>query len=655
MPSEQAGTLDRRDFLKVLGTTGTGLVIGIHLSGCNDTSTETSDFHLYLRIDGNGEVTITAFRSEMGQGIRTAIAMIVADELDADWAGVRIEQAPADPDYGSQVTGGSKSISGSYSTLRGAGAVARHLLVTAAARRWDVDPRDCSTNEGWVIHPEAEERLSYGDLVEAASELEIPHLRDVRLKSEDRFRIMGTGRGHWDAPRIVTGKAVYGVDIRVPGMLYAAIARCPVFGGSVAGLDASRAEAVKAVRHVVEIDSGVAVVADHTWAAIQGRDALEVRWDEGRNADLTSVAIRKEIAAAAPELGSPRKDTLEAAYEIPYEAHATMEPMNCVADVRADRCEVWAPTQNPQKAKEEAMSITGLPANAVHVHVTLLGGGFGRRLKVDYVAEAVQISQAIAAPVQVMWTRDDDMRHDHYHPLSHHRVSARTDGSPADRTEQSFSADSFIPTGAWRSVGNFPEAYARECFLDEFAAATGKDPYELRLDLYPDRARGVTSLAATRAGWDSPLPEGWGRGIAYHATFGVTHVAMVAEVSVDDDGNVRVHRVVCAVDCGRVINPDTVAAQMEGGVAFGLTAALKAEITIANGRVQQSNFHDYPILRMDEMPVVEVHIVKSDEDPTGIGEMAVPPIVPAVANAIFAATGKRIRKVPIRAEDVRSG
>jgi isoquinoline 1-oxidoreductase beta subunit len=451
----------------------------------------------------------------------------------------------------------------------------------------------------------------------------------------------------------VTGEAVFGADVKVPGMLYAAVARCPVFGGSPAGFDASRARATEGVRHVLEIDSGIAVVADHTWAAIRGREALEISWNEGANAELTSAAIRRRTAAAATRPGSTKRSLLEAVYEIPYEAHATMEPMNCVADVREDRCEVWAPTQNPQGAKREAMSITGLPGDAVRVHVTLLGGGFGRRLKVDYVTEAVQVSRAIGAPVQVLWTRDDDMQHDHYHPLSHHFVSARTDASPADRTEQSFSADSVVPTGAWRSVGNFPEAYARECFLDEFAAATGKDPYELRLELYPARARGVTTLAATRAGWGSPLPAGRGRGIAYHATFGATHVAMVAEVSVDGRGTIRVHHVVCAVDCGRVINPDTVAAQMEGGVAFGLTAALKAEITIAEGRVEQSNFHDCPMLRMDEMPVVEVHIVESDEDPTGIGEMAVPPIVPAVANAVFAATGKRIRKVPMRAGDLR--
>jgi isoquinoline 1-oxidoreductase beta subunit len=332
--------------------------------------------------------------------------------------------------------------------------------------------------------------------------------------------------------------------------------------------------------------------------------------------------------------------------------------MTCLADVRADRCEIWAPTQNPQEAKRRARSITQLPTDAIVVHVPLIGGAFGRRLQVDYVEEAVEISMAIGAPIKLVWTRDDDMQHDHYHPLSYNYVSADLDetGRPLRLPRvRSFPKQSGIPTGYWRSVENFTEAFPRECLLDEIAAEEGIDPYELRTALLPERGKAVVELAATKADWGSPLPEGWGRGLAYYATFGVTHVAQVAEVSVSSDGTVQVHRIVCAVDCGTVVNPDTVRAQMEGGIVFGLTATLKAGITIENGRVQQSNFHDYPLLRMDEMPAIEVHIVPSDERPTGIGEMGVPPVAPAVANAVFAATGKRVRRIPIQPEDLREG
>jgi isoquinoline 1-oxidoreductase beta subunit len=685
--------LSRREFLKVSTIAGVSLTVAVYLAGCDSGPTpqptleptaqptptapsvptataEPTDTpmptemsepigllepNVYLTVDNAGAVTIRAFRSEMGQGIRTAIAMIVADELDADWSAVRIEQSPVDRAYGDQVTGGSASVSRHYSTLRQAGATARHMLVSAAAQIWGVEPGSCRTEKGWVIHPEGDPRLSYGELVATAIELPIPERREVNLKDPNDFNLIGTSQQLYDAPAIIHGSAVYASDVRLPGMMYAVVDRCPVFGGRVASVDDIGARAVSGVRDVFEIDSGVAVVADSTWAAIQGRAALNITWDEGSNATLSSEATRQQLASTAPQPGSAGDGSMDAAYDIPYLAHATMEPMVCVADVRADHCEVWAPSQDPQAAERNITSITQLRGDAVVVHVPLLGGGFGRRHFNDFVTEAVQVSKVVGAPVKLIWTRDDDIQHDRYHPISRTYVSATLDeaGYPANLPRLRSHAITFgVPTGYWRSVESFPEAFARESFLDEVAAASNLDPVELRLRLVPERGQAVIRLAAEKANWGSPLPEGQGRGIAYFATFDVTQVAQVAEISVTPEGQVRVHRVVCAVDCGTVINPDTVVAQMEGGIVFGLTAALKADITVENGRVQQSNFHDYPLLRIDEMPAIEVHIVPSDAEPSGIGEMGVPPIAPAIANAIFAATGKRVRHLPIRAEDL---
>jgi isoquinoline 1-oxidoreductase beta subunit len=533
------------------------------------------------------------------------------------------------------------------------------MLVAAAANRWGVEAASCLTESGEVIHPDGEQRLPYGELVDAAAELPIPARQEVQLKDPQDFGIIGTPAPLYDAPQMVKGSTVYGSDVKVPDMLYATVARCPEFEGKLGSFDATAARAIAGVHDVIQIDSGIAVVADNTWAAIQGQAALDITWQAGTHADWDSASIRQLSAQNSPQPGEVAADggaALDAAYDIPYLAHATMEPMTCVADVRADRCEVWAPTQDPQGAKRRASSLTRLPEEAIIVHVPHLGGGFGRRLKVDYVVEAVQISQAVGAPIKLVWTREDDIQHDFYHPLSYNYVRAELDDTGRPVTMPRVRSKPMllvVPTGYWRSVENFTEAFARESFLDEIAAQSGLDPYELRRELLAARASAVVDVAATQAGWHSPLPEGWGRGIAYYATHGATHVAQVAEVSVASDGTVRVQRVVCAVDCGTVVNPDTVKAQMEGGIVFGLTAALKAAITIKAGRTEQSNFHDYPLLRMDEMPVVEVHIVPSDEPPSGIGEMGVPPIAPAVANAIFAATGKRLRRLPIRTEELR--
>jgi isoquinoline 1-oxidoreductase beta subunit len=664
--------LNRRDFIKLAGAAGGSLVLAVYLDACSSeapipatvtapvtprdpTSTALPPFdwnpNIYLKIDNTGTVTITAFRSEMGQGIRTALAMLVAEELDADWNSIRIEQALTDRKYGDQLTGGSVSVSTYSSGMRAAGAVAREMLVQAAAEGWDVDPSQCKTEAGFVIHPNGQQKIPYGDLVEQASKLDLP--KQPELKDASQFKIIGTGKGHWDAPQIVSGKAIFGIDVRPPGMLFAVIARCPVFGGTLVDYDDSAAKTVPGVKQIVPLNDRIAVVSENTWSAIQGRNALKVNWDAGKNANENSEAYRN-AAIKYLTRGKLKPNTLEAIYEIPYEAHATMEPMNCTAYVHDGMCEVWAPTQSPQDVQRAAASIAKLPADKVIVNVPLIGGGFGRRLQVDYAQEAVRLAMAINAPVQVVWTRDDDLQHDFYHPMSVMSIRYPLDGT---NIPSPVSAGGFIvPTGAWRSVENFPQAYAMQSFIDELAYERKRDPLDLRLELYQnnDRALGVIKLAAEKADWGKPLPEGGGRGLAYHATFGVTHVAYVVEVSVDQDSKIHVHRVVAAVDCGQAINPDNVAAQIEGGIAFGLTAALKAQATLKDGRIQQSNFYDYPILQINEMPVVEVYIVPSDQRPSGMGEMGVPPIAPAVANAVFAATGKRVRHIPIKPEDLKA-
>lgn len=658
--------LTRRDFIKLVSAAGGGLVLAVYLDACatdapipatvtplSPTSTPRAAFdwspNVYLKMDRDGIPTIYAFRSEMGQGIRTAIAMLIAEELDLDWSSVRIEQAHTDSKYGDQLTGGSVSIANYYSALRMAGATVRQMLVEAAAGEWDVDPGGCRTEAGYVIHPDGQQKVAYGNLVEKASQRSLPN--ETKVKDASQFKIVGKAMGHWDAPQIVSGRAIYGLDVRIPGMLFAVMARCPVFGGTLAGYDDGAAKAIPGVRQIVTVKDRIAVVAENTWAAIQGRNALQVTWDEGTNADQNGDALRDLAKRRLPELGK-KQNVWEAIYEMPFEAHATMEPMNCTAHVHDEICEVWAPTQNPQAVQQQVSLATAIPIKNVLVHVPLVGGGFGRRLQTDYAVEAALVSQAIGAPVQVVWTREDDLQHDFYQDMLVQYASILRDKLNIPRV-QAAGSRSAVPLGAWRSVDQFPLAYATQCFIDEMAHELERDPLDLRLELYSDRAAQVIKLAAEKAEWGKPLPQGWGRGLAYHATFGVTHVAYVAEISVDEGGNVRVQRVVAAVDCGQVINPDNVAAQIEGGIAFGLTAALKAEATLEDGRIQQSNFHDYPILQINEMPLVEVHIVESDQRPSGMGEMGVPPIAPAVANAVFAATGKRIRHIPIKPEDLR--
>jgi isoquinoline 1-oxidoreductase subunit beta len=619
---------------------------------------------VFLRIENNNVVTIIVSRSEMGQGVRTSFPMIVAEELDADWSMVRVEQAIADDKYGRQNTFGSRSIISMWDMLRQTGATARAMLIAAAAQTWGVDPQELAAENGFVLHRLTNRQLPYGQLVEAAAQLPIPE--QVALKDPKEFRIIGTSRGQLDTVSILNGSATYGVDVRLPGMLYAVVARSSTFGGRLVTHDAAPALAVEGVRDVVRIDNAVAVVAATTWSAIQGRTALHVTWDTGQNAQLSSSSVQQALRQQLPVVQHQSvqpANRLEAIYEIPYYAHATMEPMNCVADVRPDRCEVWVPTQAPQSARAAASHITGLPPEAITVHVTLMGMGLGRRSATDFVAEAVQISKATGQPIQVLWTREDDMQHDFYHPSSVQYLRALLDPAAEIQIQTAGGGrgEGAIPTGAWRSVSNFPQAFIRESFVDELAAALGRDPYELRLQRLSHHAhKAVLELAASKAGWGEPLPAGSGRGIAFYIYGGGenqasergTYVAQVVEAQVKGDGSVRVQRVVCAVDCGIAINPDMIAAQIEGGIAHAITATLKSAITVEEGRVRQSNFDDYPLLRFDEMPAVEVHIIPSTRPPQGMGEMGVPTLAPALANAIFNATGKRIRRLPIQLADL---
>src|SRR5712691_6636284 len=709
-----AGTLDRREFLKKSAAGGTALVIDFYLPSKQDRLPllESSRMNAWVRIASDNTVTLIIDKSEMGQGVVTSLAMLLAEELECDWKKVKTEFAPAAPEYfnplfGLQGTGGSTSVRASWGPLTKAGAAAREMLVAAAAKQWYVDPSACRAENGAVVHTATNKRLSYGALVAEAAMHPVPP--GPALKDPKDYKFIGKPVKRLDTPSKVNGKAGFGIDVRVPQMQHAVVARCPVFGGKVQSFDATKAKAVRGVKQVVQISTGVAVVADNTWAAMEGRRALQVAWDEGTNAANSSEAIRKLYLERAGQPGAiARKEgdveaalagaakKVEAAYEVPFLAHATMEPMNCAADVRADGCDIYAPTQFQTFNQIAGAKITGLKPEQVRVHTTFLGGGFGRRAEQDFVAEAVEISKAAGAPVQVTWSREDDMQHDFYRPAVYCKLAAGLDAdgwpiawksrivSPSIRSrffpgsvkngidessvegqaDSKYGIPNFlveyvltetgVPVGFWRSVGNSQNGYITECFVEELARAGGKDPSEFRRKLLANapRHRGVLELAAAKAGWGQPLPAGRTRGIAVVASFG-SYVAEVAEVSVNrGSGEVRVHRVVCAIDCGRLVNPDTIAAQMESAVVFGLTATLKGQITINKGRVEQSNFHDYEMLRLNEMPNVEVHIVPSNEAPGGVGEPGTPPIAPAVCNAIFAATGKPIRRLPIRAEDL---
>jgi isoquinoline 1-oxidoreductase beta subunit len=730
------GPLVRRDFLTVSATAVGGLLLGVWLPPSGEPAragraAEVFEPNAFLRIEPSGVVTIVVPRPDMGTGVRTALAMLVADELDADWSTIRIEQADLDENrYGPQYAGGSAVVRTSWEPLRRAGAAARMLLVSAAARGWGVDPSQCRTTEGAIVHAATGRRATYGTLVAEARTLPVPDT--VVLKQPAERRIIGRPTRSLDAPAIVRGSITYGIDVRLRGMLHAVIERSPVFGGQVGRVDDHLARARAGVRSVVRINAdsfprfgddspkkanGVAVVADSTWSAIQGRRALVVEWDPRGGESESTRAMRLAAVDAtrdAPRFVARHEGDVEAAlasaarrldavYEVPLLAHATMEPMNCTADVTSDRCEIWAPTQNPQAVRDVAAVITGLAPSTITVHVTRMGGGFGRRFYPDFAGEAVIVSKAVGRPVQVTWTREDDIKHDFYRPAGYHVMQAGLDdrGRLVAWTQHLASASrgaylgwtprpgsdpgvgelepydlpagvvpnlrigytpiaSRIPRGQWRAVEPSATVFVTQSFLAEVAIAAARDPLEYQLELLATkpqlayygssydtrRLAAVLRLAAERGAWGRPMPKGWGRGIA-GSYANSAFVAHVVEVEAAADGTIRVHRVVSAVDAGTVVNPLGVQAQVEGGVVFGLSAALKQEITVEGGRVVQSNFHDFDALRMSESPRIEVYLIPSEEPVCGMGEAPIPPTAPALTNAIFNATGVRIRALPI--------
>ena len=731
--------LDRREFLKIGTVAGTGLLIGFHLNAAaaKDRAEEQekktpNPFDAWVHITPDNGVTLILEKSEMGQGIMTAVPMILAEELCVDWKNVTVKQAPTNPEIYNHGTGGSGSVAGCWLPMRQAGAAAREMLVAAAAARWNVNPNTCVAQNGGVLHGARKNFLTYGELANDAAKQPIPNLNDVALKNSDNFTIVGRDMPRWESVSKTNGSARFGIDSRVTGMQFAVVERCPVFGGKVKSFDAAKAKAVAGVREVFAIEpvgvgaftaGGVAVVADNSWAAMQGRKALQIEWDKGSHASESSQTLREQFVANASKPGkvvrsdgdagavlasAPKK--IEAVYEFPFAAHATMEPMNCTVHIRPDGAEAWVPTQAPQWAQEVIAGVSKLPKEKIIVHTTLMGGGFGRRYMGDFVMEAAQISKITGKPVMVLWTREDDMQHDFYRPASYHRFSGALDEkgnlaawkhfqtstsieamwspkgkespeksefataafipyqTPNYRVEYTL-AESGVPRAWWRSVEHSTSGFVVESFVDELAAAAGADPVEFRLRLIggdrkiPDftnpkegkpldtaRLKGVLKLASEKAGWGSSLPQGVARGIAGYFSF-ETYTAAVAEVSVKH-GTLKIHRLVYAVDCGRAVNPEGIRAQVEGAAIYGLSAALHDAITIEGGRVVQSNFNNYQMPRIADTPKIEVYIVPSKEEPTGIGEPGLPVVAASVCNAIYALTKKRIRKLPIRNEDL---
>jgi CO/xanthine dehydrogenase Mo-binding subunit len=700
--------VSRRTFVATGVAAGAGLVIGFYLPHGSGSQKDSFSPSAYLRITPDNKITIVVARSEMGQGVRTALPMILAEELEADWKQIEIEQAGASTLFGDQTTGGSASIRTTWDPMRKAGAAAREMLISAAALTWGVPRSTCTAESSHIKHAATNRSLSYGDLVAKAATLPIPS--DSPLKQSKDYKIVGQRLPRVDSLSKVKGEATFGIDFRLPGMKFAVLSRSPKIGGKVSAFDDKESKKISGVSYVGKIsDSSVAVVADSVWGAMEGRRVLNVTWDDGPNKDLNTAAVMASLKQAASKksaslylAGDPTKAAgrhISAEYELPFMAHAPMEPGNCTASYQPSKCELWAPTQVPQDCRDSVAPAIGLDPDQVKINVTLMGGGFGRRLEHDYAVEAALVSKAISAPVKVIWTREDDMRFSTYRPASLHQLSASLDGSgyPVALTHKiiapsisgqkgqptpnnvdpdlpdeagpvyglpNYSIDYVmtetpVPLGWMRSVYALQSAFALESFIDELALAAGKDPLQYRLHLlakdqdltyftttwHTARMRGVLQLAAEKSGWDKPLPPGHFRGVACFGCF-ASYMAEVVEITMEN-AQPRVHRVVAAVDCGQVVNPSILEQQIQGGIVYGLANALRAKITIDKGRVVQGNFDDYAPLRMDETPAVEVYAVPSVEAPTGIGEPSVPPVAPALCNAIFAATKKRIRALPI--------
>ncbi|CAN7599462.1 xanthine dehydrogenase family protein molybdopterin-binding subunit [Trinickia sp. LjRoot230] len=724
--------LSRRTFLKVGMTLGAaaggGLLLGFSLPALARTDERGARGHqsaiggqataapapgvlapnAFIRIDRQSNVTLVMPKVEMGQGVYTAIPMLIAEELEVPLEKVTLDHAPpndklyGDPLLGGgQITGGSTSVRYAWKPMRQAGATARVLLISTAARQWHVDPSTCVARAGEVVHSATGRRVAYGKLVDAAAKLPLPS--DVALKDPKDFKLIGKPTDRLDSAIKVDGTALFGFDVRLPGMLYAAIVNCPMLGGTLESVDDTRAKQVPGVHQIVKLDNAVAVVAAHTWAAKQGVAALDVKWNGGQAATLSTQQLAGDLAAASKREGAvarkegdvghafgEAKTRVDAVYEQPLLAHATMEPINCTVHVRADGCDIWVGTQVPTIAHAVGAKVTGLAPEKVTVHNYLLGGGFGRRLEVDGIVQALKVGKAVSSPVKVVWTREEDIQHDMYRPCYYDKISAGLDANgkpiawqhrivgssiiarfapglikngvdpdavevaaelpyalPNQLVDYVREEPRTVPTAFWRGVGATRGTFVVESFIDELAAHAGVDPVKYRLDLLGNapRAANVLQVATRAAGWGTPLPKGKGRGVSVMHAFG-SYLSMVAEVTVDG-GDVKVNRVVCAVDCGAAVNPKTIEAQIEGGVVFGITAALFSEITIKDGKVQQNNFTDYRMLRLNETPEIEVHIVKSSEAPGGIGEPGTAALAPALTNAIFAATGKRVRKLPV--------
>lgn len=710
---EERKGFSRRTFLVTSAAAGGGLLLGVYLPRSIGAKAQVADGifapNAFLRIRPDDSITLIMPQVEMGQGTYTSMSMLIAEELEVDLVKVILEAAPpsdklyANPLLGFQVTGGSTSVPGFWEPLRRAGATARVMLIQAAAVQWSVDPASCRAEKGEVVSPTGQ-RLNYGALVDAAAKLPVPD--KVALKDPKDFTLIGTPAKRLDTPEKVNGKAKFGIDAMIPGMKFATVAACPVFGGKLKSVNDSKAIAIKGVHQVVRIDNAVAVVGDHMWAAMQGLAALDIEWDEGPNANVSTESIVEQMARASQHDGVVARSDgdvaksmptaakrIDAVYEMPFLAHAAMEPMNCTVQVTKDSCDIWVGIQVVSRAQATAAEVTGLPPERIQVHNHLIGGGFGRRLDVDGITQAVAIAKQVDGPVKIVWSRKEDIQHDVYRPYYydrftagfdaqdrlvayHHRVTGSSilarwappafvngldeDAINGAAKEMPYAIPNILvdyvrdeppglTTGWWRGVGPTHNVFVVESFIDELAVETKKDPVEFRRSLLGKQPRvlGVLNLVAEKAGWGTSLPDSVGRGVSVQFAMG-TYLSQVAEVEVSKEGEVKVRRVVCAVDCGQIVNPDTIVAQIEGGIIFGISAALWGEITLRGGRVEQHNFNDYRVLRINETPLIEVHLVKNTEAPGGIGEPGTIGVAPAMANAIFAVTGKRVRKLPIK-------